>query len=67
MWTAPAPRAIGLTQKDVATSLLVALSGSFQTSPSFYLDPRNGVTYNVAIQAPQYKHGLAGPARRACR
>jgi multidrug efflux pump subunit AcrB len=39
----------------VAQSVLVALSGSFQTSPSFYLDPRNGVTYNVAIQAPQYK------------
>jgi multidrug efflux pump subunit AcrB len=33
----------------------VALSGSFQTSPSFYLDPRNGVSYNVAVQAPQYK------------
>jgi CzcA family heavy metal efflux pump len=46
---------IGLTQKDVAQSLLVALSGSFQTSPSFYLDPRSGVTYSVAIQAPQYK------------
>ena len=47
-------QSIGLTQKDVAQSLLVALSGSFQTSPSFYLDPRSGVTYNVAIQAPQY-------------
>jgi multidrug efflux pump subunit AcrB len=46
---------IGLTQKDVATSLLVALSGSFQTTPNFYLDPRTGVTYSVAIQAPQYK------------
>jgi multidrug efflux pump subunit AcrB len=46
---------LGLTQKDVATSLLLALSGSFQTSPSFYLDPKNGVSYNVAIQAPQYK------------
>ena len=45
---------IGLTQQNVAQSLLIALSGSFQTSPSFYLDPRNGVTYNVAIQAPQY-------------
>ena len=45
---------IGLTQKDVASSLLVALSGSFQTSPSFYLDPKTGITYNVAIQAPQY-------------
>ena len=47
-------QSIGLTQKDVATSLLLALSGSFQTSPSFFLDPKNGVTYNVAIQAPQY-------------
>lgn len=45
---------IGLTQKDVAGSLLVALSGSFQTTPNFYLDPKNGVSYNVAIQSPQY-------------
>jgi multidrug efflux pump subunit AcrB len=48
-------QSIGLTQKDVASSVLVALSGSFQTAPSFYLDPRNGVSYNVAIQAPQYQ------------
>jgi multidrug efflux pump subunit AcrB len=47
-------QAIGLTQRDVAQSMLVALSGSFQTSPNFYLDPRSGVTYNVTIQAPQY-------------
>ena len=46
---------MGLTQQNVAQSLLVALSGSFQTSPSFYLDPRNGVSYNVAIQSPQYR------------
>jgi multidrug efflux pump subunit AcrB len=46
--------AIGLTQQNVAQSLLVALSGSFQTTPSFYLDPRNGVSYNVAVQSPQY-------------
>ncbi|HEY7806171.1 MAG TPA: efflux RND transporter permease subunit, partial [Croceibacterium sp.] len=46
---------IGLTQQNVAQSLLVALSGSFQTSPSFYLDPRNGVSYNVVVQTPQYK------------
>ncbi|HET6168853.1 MAG TPA: efflux RND transporter permease subunit [Terracidiphilus sp.] len=45
---------VGLTQQNVAQSLLVALSGSFQTSPSFYLDPRSGVTYNVAVMAPQY-------------
>jgi len=47
-------QAVGLSQKDVATSLLVALSGSFQTTPSFYLDPKNGVSYNIAIQTPQY-------------
>jgi multidrug efflux pump subunit AcrB len=45
---------IGLTQANVAQSVLVALSGSFQTTPNFYLDPKSGVTYNVAIQAPQY-------------
>ncbi len=47
--------ATGLTQQNVAQSLLVALSGSFQTSPNFYLDPRNGVSYNIAIQSPQYR------------
>jgi len=45
----------GLTQQNVTQSLLVALSGSFQTSPNFYLDPRNGVSYNIAIMAPQYR------------
>ena len=46
---------VGLTQQNVAQSLLVNLSGSFQTTPNFYLDPRNGVTYMVAIQTPEYK------------
>jgi multidrug efflux pump subunit AcrB len=45
---------IGLRQSDVAQSLLVATSGSFQTSPSFWLDPRNDVSYNIAVQSPQY-------------
>jgi multidrug efflux pump subunit AcrB len=45
---------IGLTQRDVAGSLLVALSGSFQTSPTFWLNPKNGVSYNIATQTPQY-------------
>jgi multidrug efflux pump subunit AcrB len=45
---------VGLTQRDVAGSLLIALSGSFQTTPNFYLDPRNGVSYNIAVQSPQY-------------
>jgi len=47
-------RDIGMTQRDVAQNLLVALSGSFQTSPTFFLDPTNGVSYNVAVQSPQY-------------
>jgi len=45
---------VGLTQRDVATSLLVALSGSFQTAPSYFLNPANGVSYQVASQVPQY-------------
>jgi len=45
----------GLTQYNVASNLLVSLSGSFQTSPSFYLDPRNGVSYNVIAQTPQHE------------
>ena len=44
----------GLAQRDVAQSLLVATSGSFQTSPTYYLDPQNGVEYSIAVQAPQY-------------
>jgi multidrug efflux pump subunit AcrB len=45
----------GLSQRDVATNLLLTLSGSFQTNPSFYLNPKTGVNYNVITQAPQYK------------
>ena len=44
----------GFTQRDVAGNLLVSLSGSFQTSPSFWLDPKSGVSYIVATEAPQY-------------
>ncbi len=45
---------VGFTERDVASSLLIALSGSFQTAPSFYLNPANGVSYQVASQVPQY-------------
>ncbi len=45
---------LGLTEQNVATNLLVSLSGSFQTSPSFWIDLRTGTQYNVATQAPQY-------------
>ena len=45
---------VGLTQRDVANNLLLSLSGSGQVSPTFWLDPRTGVTYSIAAQAPQY-------------
>ena len=44
----------GYTQNDVAQSLLISLSGSFQTQPTFWLNPQNGVSYSVVTQAPQY-------------
>jgi CzcA family heavy metal efflux pump len=45
---------IGYTQRDVAQNLLISLSGSFQTAPAFWLDPKTGVSYNIATQSPQY-------------
>jgi multidrug efflux pump subunit AcrB len=45
----------GFTQRDIATSLLVSLSGSFQTTPTFFLNWQNGVNYNLATQTPQYR------------
>jgi multidrug efflux pump subunit AcrB len=44
---------IGFTSRDIASNVLVALSGSFQTSPSFWLSPKNGVSYSVITQSPQ--------------
>src|SRR5579863_8268312 len=46
---------VGLTARDVAQSALVSLSGSFQTAPNFWLNPKNEVTYQVAVQSPQYR------------
>jgi multidrug efflux pump subunit AcrB len=45
---------IGFTQRDIVGSLLVATSGSYQTSPTYWLDPRSGVSYSIAAQSPQY-------------
>jgi multidrug efflux pump subunit AcrB len=46
---------VGLTQRDVATSLLISLSSSGQIAPTQFLDWRTGVSYGVAVQTPQYK------------
>ena len=45
---------IGLTQRDVANSVLVALSGTTQVTPNYWLDPQMGIPYLVAVQAPQH-------------
>jgi CzcA family heavy metal efflux pump len=44
----------GLTERDVASDLLVSLSSSGQVAPSFWVDPKRGVQYLVAVQTPQY-------------
>jgi len=46
---------VGMSSRDVAQSVLITLSGSAQTTPSYWLNPNNGVTYSVAVQSPQYR------------
>ncbi len=45
---------VGLSERDVASDLLVSLSSSGQVAPSFWIDPRSGVQYGVSVQTPQY-------------
>jgi multidrug efflux pump subunit AcrB len=45
----------GISQRDVANDALVSLSSSSQVSPNFWLDPKKGVQYLVAVQTPQYR------------
>jgi multidrug efflux pump subunit AcrB len=46
---------MGLTQRDVTSSLLISLSGSSQVAPNFWMNWDNGVNYGVGIQTPQYR------------
>jgi CzcA family heavy metal efflux pump len=45
---------LGLNPTDVAQNVLASTAGSSQTSPGFWLNPANGIVYNVAVQSPQY-------------
>ncbi len=45
---------LGLTERDVANSMLLSLSGSSQAQPMYWLNPRNGVQYKINVRAPQY-------------
>jgi multidrug efflux pump subunit AcrB len=46
---------MGLTQREVATSVLTSLSSSGQVSPSYWLDPVTGVSYLIAVQTPEHR------------
>jgi multidrug efflux pump subunit AcrB len=46
---------VGLTTRDVTNSLVVNLAGSGQVAPTYWLNPANGVTYNIVMQTPQYR------------
>jgi multidrug efflux pump subunit AcrB len=46
---------LGFSARDIAQNLLVSLSGSFQTAPTFWVDPKTGVSYNIESQTPQYR------------
>ena len=46
---------VGYTESAVAQNLLISLSGSFQNSPTFWLDPVTGVSYEIVAQTPQYR------------
>ena len=48
-------RQIGLTQNDVAQSMLISLTGTGQTAPNEWLNPQNGVNYQVVVQTPTYR------------
>ncbi|GLQ90121.1 efflux RND transporter permease subunit [Dyella flagellata] len=46
---------VGLTTQDVASNLLTALAGSSQVSPTFWVDPKTGISYGITTQTPQYR------------
>ncbi|HEV3021774.1 MAG TPA: efflux RND transporter permease subunit, partial [Pirellulales bacterium] len=48
-------RELGFTQRDVADSLLVSLSGSGQVQPNYWVDPKMGISYLVETRTPAYK------------
>jgi multidrug efflux pump subunit AcrB len=46
---------VGVTERDVTNSLVVNLAGSSQVAPTYWLDPKNGVSYPIVMQSPQYQ------------
>jgi multidrug efflux pump subunit AcrB len=48
---------LGMTQKDIATDMLISLSGTAQQGINFWLNPKNAVNYTILVQTPQYRNG----------
>src|SRR5262249_45008109 len=48
---------LGVTQRDVASDVLISLSSSNQTAPNFWLNPQSGINYSIYVQTPQYFMG----------
>ena len=48
-------QSLNLTANNVAQNVLVSLAGSFQTTPAFWVNPTNGVVYNLLVQSPQHR------------
>ena len=46
---------VGISTRDVTNSLVVNLAGSSQVSPTYWLNPANGVSYPIVLQTPQYR------------
>ena len=57
---------VGLTQRDAANSLLVTLSGSGQVRPNYWLNTKNGVSYPIVAQMPQYRNRHSVVSRTTC-
>jgi multidrug efflux pump subunit AcrB len=51
---------VGLTERDFATTMLDTLGGSIQTAPTFWLNPKTGVSYPIVVQMPQYRVDTIG-------
>ncbi|MGH6827848.1 MAG: efflux RND transporter permease subunit, partial [Rhizomicrobium sp.] len=51
---------VGITERDVTNSLVVNLASSYQVAPTFWLNPQNGVSYDMVLQTPQYRLNTLG-------
>jgi multidrug efflux pump subunit AcrB len=45
---------LGLTERDVTNSVVTSIAGSSQTAPTYWLNPKTGVSYPIVAQTPEY-------------